>query len=178
MKMDNDVASQVPSETVSSRKKGPLWGSRVRGNLVRTHAQKFGNLPEDLQLTAACDEASFTSNVSQGQFFMTIPDVRLRGYGSANSCRQFSYLRSDDRSQPKEFIRDNTKIGSVLEVLVTKYYDRCGIEIKIDSMQVDGTQSWMVISRGVFANTSRSLSWIIQSLFIMTKRFQARRKLL
>ena len=37
----------------------------------------------------------------------------------------------------------------MLEVLVTKHFDRYGFEIKIDSMMNDGTQSWVVISRGV-----------------------------
>ena len=32
---------------------------------------------------------------------------------------------------------------------ITKQFDRRGIEIKIDSMQKDGTQSCMVISKGV-----------------------------
>ena len=52
-------------------------------------------------------------------------------------------------TDPKQFLRGNTKIGPVLEVKITKEFDRRGIEIKIDSMQKDGTQSWMVISRGV-----------------------------
>ena len=37
----------------------------------------------------------------------------------------------------------------VLEVKVTNHLDRYGIETKIDPMQKDGTQSWIVISRGV-----------------------------
>ena len=41
------------------------------------------------------------------------------------------------------------KNWSVFEVKVTNYLERYGIEIKIDSMQNDGTQSWIVISRGI-----------------------------
>ena len=41
-------------------------------------------------------------------------------------------------------------MGPVLEVKVTNHLDRCGIDIKIRSMQKDGrTQSWVVISRSV-----------------------------
>ena len=36
-----------------------------------------------------------------------------------------------------------------LEVKVTNYLERYGIEVKIDSMQNDGIQSWIVISRGI-----------------------------
>ena len=37
----------------------------------------------------------------------------------------------------------------MLEVLVTKHFDRYGIDIRIDSMMSDGTQSLVVISRVV-----------------------------
>ena len=44
--------------------------------------------------------------------------------------------------------RINTKCGLVLDVIVTKRYDMYGVEIKINSMKRDGTESWVVISRG------------------------------
>ena len=50
-KVDNDLASHVASEDVSSLINGHLWSSRARGNLVPQHEEKFGNLPEDVQLT-------------------------------------------------------------------------------------------------------------------------------
>ena len=40
-------------------------------------------------------------------------------------------------------------MGPVLEFKVTNFLERCGIEVKIDSVQHDGTQSWIVISRGI-----------------------------
>ena len=36
-----------------------------------------------------------------------------------------------------------------MEVNVTNHLERCGIEVKIDSMQNDGSQSWIEISRGI-----------------------------
>ena len=38
---------------------------------------------------------------------------------------------------PNRSIRGNTRIGPVLEVKVSNHLGRCGIEIKIDSMQKD-----------------------------------------
>ena len=49
----------------------------------------------------------------------------------------------------KRRIRGNVKNGPVLEVKVTNYLERFGIAVEIDSMQNDGTQSWIVISRGI-----------------------------
>ena len=57
--------------------------------------------------------------------------------------------RDDERSIPKGWVRGNTKGGPVLQVNVTNYLERYGIEIKTDSMQNDGSQSWIVISRGM-----------------------------
>ena len=153
-KVDNDQASQVPPEDVSSLTKGPPWSSRAQGNLVRQHEEKFGNLPEDCQPTNACDDAGFMINFFRGKFIITILDVHLEGYGSTSSCRGFSCPRSDDRSQPKGFIRGNTKIDWVLKVMVKKHSDYYGTEIKIDSMQEDGAQSTMVFSRGVDKNVT------------------------
>ena len=47
------------------------------------------------------------------------------------------------------FEHSDTKLGPALELLFTKHFDRCGIEIKIDEMKRDGTQSCVVISRSV-----------------------------
>ena len=89
-------------------------------------------------------------NVSQGQFFFYNSSCSCgRIYGSTSSCREYTYHRSDERSQPKGSIRGNTKIGQVLEVMVTKRCYGYGIEIKIGSVKKDGTRCCMVISRGV-----------------------------
>ena len=58
-------------------------------------------------------------------------------------------LRVDKGSKPKGLIRGNTKYGPVLEVNATNHLQRYGIEIKMDSVQKDGTQSWIVISRSI-----------------------------
>ena len=41
------------------------------------------------------------------------------------------------------------KTWPVLDVKVTNYMERVGIEIKTDSLQTDGSRSWIVISRGI-----------------------------
>ena len=45
-----------------------IWNSGARRHLVRQHEEKFENLPEDLHLTKACDDAGFLKEVSRGQF--------------------------------------------------------------------------------------------------------------
>ena len=72
----------------------------------------------------------------------------LTGFGYAGSCREYTSPRNDERSTPKGWIRGDTNIGP-LEVKVTYHLYQYGIEINIDSMKNDGSQSWIVISRGM-----------------------------
>ena len=46
-------------------------------------------------------------------------------------------------------IKNDTKIDPVLETLATLHVGRNGIEIKTHSMMNDGTEHWVVISRGI-----------------------------
>ena len=85
--VDNDPAPQVPAEDASNLTKSRIWTSGARGNLVRQHEEKIENLPEDRQLTKACNDAGFMRNVSRKQFFITIPEVHLPRNGSTSSCR-------------------------------------------------------------------------------------------
>ena len=98
-------------------------------------------------VSKASEDAGFMIKISPGESFMTIHDMDLTGFGYAESCREYTSSRSDKRSIPKGLIRGNTKVGSEMEVKVTNHLEHHGIEIMIDSMQNDGSQSWIVISR-------------------------------
>ena len=80
---------------------------------------------------------------------MTIPCVKLEGYGVTRSCREYTYNRNDKQAHPKLLVTGNTKLGSVLEVLVTKHLGRYGIETVFDATEEDGSQSWVVMGRSV-----------------------------
>ena len=53
----------------------------------------------------------------------------LEGFGYAGSCRENASPRDDKGSKPQGWIRGKTKIGLVLEVKVTNYLERYGIEV-------------------------------------------------
>ena len=57
--------------------------------------------------------------------------------------------RSDQSSQVKGWIRGNTKIGPVLEVMVCHHQGRYGIEVMIESPFGDKTCSWVRIVSGI-----------------------------
>ena len=94
--------------------------------------QKFANLPEHLQLTKLCSNAGLAKTVEKGQYFTTLDDTeldRLKG-----SCREYTLPRSDQSSHVKGWIRGNTKIGPVLDVIVCDHQGRCRVEIMIESL--------------------------------------------
>ena len=100
---------------------------------------------------------------------MTISDAHLTGYDSTNSCREYTVPRSDERVQPKRISSQHTNWSSIGSH-GHKYFDRYGIQIKIDSLKKEETQSWMVSSRRVDKYLTELR--IRQRLFILTKRLQ------
>ena len=59
----------------------------------------------------------------------------------------FRLLEMMEDPNPKGWVR--WKIGPVLEVSVAHHLYHYGIGIKLDSMRYDGSQSWIVMSRGL-----------------------------
>ena len=147
-KENNETESKVAPTFVSILTKSPFDQFPAQGNLVQQH-RKIETLPEDVRVSKASGHAGFMREVSPTQYFVTIQDTELAGFGYAGSCREFPSPRDDKESRPTGCIRGNTKLGPVLEVKVTNCLERYGIETGIDSMQNDGTQSWNVISRGI-----------------------------
>ena len=146
--VSDDEAPKVPSEFVSRLTKNSVWNSEAQGDLAQQRDEKFKNLAEDVKLTPMSDDAGSTRSVSVGKFFVTTSAFML-DYGVSSSCREYTYPRNDDRAYPKNIINNNTKIGPVLELLVTIHFDRYGIGMKMDSLVKDVTQCWVVISRDV-----------------------------
>ena len=81
---------------------------------------------------------------------MTIDEAELAKLDCPGSCREFSLPRDDDLSKAKGWrISGNTKISPVLDVTVNYHQGRYGIEIRINSLLSDGTQSWVMICTGL-----------------------------
>ena len=57
------------------------------------------------------------------------------------ACREFTLPRDKDASEPKGWIRGNTKIGPVLEVTTLNLQGKHGVEIRIMSMSKDNSHS-------------------------------------
>ena len=64
------------------------------------------------------------------------------------TCREYTLPREEGASQPKGWIKGNTKIGPVLEVVTNFLHGKYGVEIRIRSVNRDTSHSWVTISHG------------------------------
>ena len=66
----------------------------------------------------------------------------------SGACREYTLPGDEEASEPKGWIRGNTKIGPVLEVATSYLHGEHGVEIRIMSLSRDDTHSWVRISHG------------------------------
>ena len=92
-------------------------------------------------------DAGFLSVVENGQYFMTKDTGDLTQF-HAVACREYTLPREDGASQPKGWIKGNTKIGPVLEVTTSCLHGKHGVQIRIWSLSPDNSQTWVRISHG------------------------------
>ena len=64
-------------------------------------------------------------------------------------CREYTLPRDDESSTPRGWIRGNTKIGLVLEVVTNYHQGKPGIEIRLESLSGDNSQSRIRESNGL-----------------------------
>ena len=80
---------------------------------------------------------------------MTKDTADFSQFTDAVACREYTLPRDEGASEPKGWIRGNTKIGPVLEVVTCCLHGKYGVEIRIMSMNKDNSHSWVRISHGL-----------------------------
>ena len=65
------------------------------------------------------------------------------------TCREYILPRDENSTDPKGWIRGNTRIGPVLEVTTSYLQGKYGAEIRIESVNKDNSHSWVRISLGL-----------------------------
>ena len=80
---------------------------------------------------------------------MTKDTEEFRQFTESVACREYTLPRDEKSSDPKGWIRGNTKIGPVLEVTTSYLQGKYGVEIRILSINKDNSHSWVRISHGL-----------------------------
>ena len=73
--------------------------------------ERIEKLSQQDKLSKFCMDAGFLSVVEIGQNFMTKDIAQLSQFTDAVACREYTLPRDEETSEPKGWIRGNTKIG-------------------------------------------------------------------
>ena len=96
-----------------------------------------------------CTDAGFLTTVEVGQYFMTKHTAEFSQFTEPVTCREYTLPRDEKSTDPKGWVRGNTKIGPVLEVTTSYLQGKYGVEIRIESANKDNSHSWVRISHGL-----------------------------
>ena len=116
--------------------------------LLHRYGERIEKLQQD-RLSKFCMDAGFLNFVEDGQYFMTKDTAEFSQFTDTVACREYTLRRDEDTSEPKRWIRGNTKIGPVLEVTTCCLQGKYGVVIRITSMNKDISHSWVRISHGL-----------------------------
>ena len=117
--------------------------------LLRQYGERIEKLSQQDRLSKFCMDAGLLNVVEIGQYFMTKDTAEFSQFTDAVACREYTLPRDEGASEPKGWIRWNTKIGPVLEVATCCLHGKNGVEIRIMSMNKDNCHSWVRISHGL-----------------------------
>ena len=117
--------------------------------LLLRYGERIEKLSQQDRLSKFCTDAGFLLVVEIGQYFMTKDTAEFSQFTDAVACREYTFPRDEDSSEPKGWIRGNTKIGPVLEVTICCLQGKYGVEIRIESVNKDNSHSWVRISHGL-----------------------------
>ena len=115
--------------------------------VLRKYFQQVQRLSPENRLSKFCKEARFMRVVEVGQYFVTKDTGDFKQFQSV-ACREYTLPRDDRASQPKGWILGNMRIGPFLKVTTNFQHFKYGIEIGIESVNKDNSQSWVSISFG------------------------------
>ena len=80
---------------------------------------------------------------------MTKDTEEFSQFTDSVACREYTLPRDENSSEPKGWIRGNTKIGPVLEVTTCYLQGKYGVEMRIESINKDHSHSWVRIAHGL-----------------------------
>ena len=118
-------------------------------NFLQKYKERVERLPQQDRLIKTRTDAGFLKTVEVGQYFMTKHTDEFLQFAEPVTCREYTLPRDEKSSDPKVWIRGNTKIEPVLEVTTSYLQGKYGVEIRIESVNKDNFHSWVRISHGL-----------------------------
>ena len=125
----------------------PSTDDPAQEDLLQKYHERVERLSQQNRVIKFCTDAGFLTTVEVGQYFMTKDTEEFSQFTEAVACREYSLPRDEETSEPKGWIRGNTKIGPVLDVTTYSLQGKYGVEIRI--MYNDNSHSWVRIYHGL-----------------------------
>ena len=117
--------------------------------LLQKYKERVERLSQHDPLKKICTDAGFLTTVDVGQYLMTKDTEEFSQFAEPVTCRVYTLPGDEKSSDPKGWIRGNTKIGPVLEVTTSYLQGKCGVKIRIESVNKDNSHSWVRFSHGL-----------------------------
>ena len=118
-------------------------------DLLQRYQERVERLSQQNRVIEICTDAGFLTTVEVGRYFMTKDTEEFSQFTEPVACREYTLPRDEKSSDPKGWIRGNTKIGTVLEVTTSYLQGKYWVEIRIESVNKDNSHSWVRISHGL-----------------------------
>ena len=129
--------------------------------ILQKYFQQVNSLSPENRLSKFCKEAGFMSVVEVGQYFVT---RNASEFLHTIPCREYTLPRDDPASEPKGWIRGNTRIGPILDVTTSFQHFKYGVEVRIESLNEDNSHSWVRISYSTVRYVNNYIKYDTQSL--------------
>ena len=100
-------------------------------DLLQKYQEQVERLSQQNRVIKFCTDAGFLTTVDVGQYFMTKDTEEFSQLTDSVACREYILPRDEKSSDPKGWIRGNTKIGPVLEVATCRLDGKYEVEIRI-----------------------------------------------
>ena len=97
-------------------------------DLLQRYQERVERLSQQDRVSESCTDAGFLTTVEVGQYFMTKDTDEFSQSTEPVTCREYTLPRDEKSSDPKGWIRGNTKIGPVLEVTTSYLQGKYGVE--------------------------------------------------
>ena len=117
-------------------------------DLLQRYQERIEKLSQQDRVSKFCT-AGFLTTVDVGQYLMTKDTEEFSQFTDSVACREYTLPRDENSSEPKGWIRGNTKIGPALKVTTCYLQGDFGVEIRIESVNKDKSHSWVRISHGL-----------------------------
>ena len=127
----------------------PSSDDAAQEDLLPKYQERVERLSQQNCVIKFCTDAGFLTTVDVGQCFMTKDIEGFSKITESVACREYTLPRDEKSSDPKGWIRGNTKIGPVLEVTTSYLQGKYVVEIGIESINEDNSHSWVRISHGL-----------------------------